>query len=109
MNTLQITRPRLCVVAFICLMACAAAVWTFCVQQSKNGFASLPLIWYVVLMLAPLLAVTCFVTMCRVKEGSGSWVLLGALLVVPQLLIWVMALDGVLHYLGIVNNGLIFG
>ena|SRR5580765_3215931 len=109
MHPLKITRARLCSVAFICLASCVAGVWAFCVQQSKNGFASLPLMWYVVLVLAPLLAFTCFVAMCRVKEGSGSWLFLGALLTAPQVLIWVMAVDGVLHYLGIINHGLFFG
>ncbi len=109
MRTLQITRARLCSIALMCFAACAAGVWSFCVQQSKNGFASLPLIWYLVLVLAPLVALTCFVTMCQVKQGSGSWLFVGGLLVAPQLLILVMAVDGILHYLGIVNHGLFFG
>src|SRR5690348_13650574 len=109
MHTLQITRARLCSISFLCLAACAGGAWAFSVQQSKNGFASLPLIWYLVFVLAPVVAFTSFVTMCRVKEGASSWLFLGALLLAPQLLIWVMAMDGVLHYLGIVNHGLFFG
>ena len=109
MHTFQVTRARLCNIVLMSFTACAAGVWSFCVQQSKNGFSSLPLIWYAVLVLAPLVAFACFVTMCRVKEGSGSWLFVGGLLVAPQLLVWVMAVDGVLHYLGIVNHGLFFG
>jgi hypothetical protein len=108
-RTLRTTRAGLGCISSICLAGCAAGVRAFFAGQSKNGFASLPLAWYLALMLGPLLAFTCFLAMWRVREGSNLWLWLGAVLVAPQLLVWVMTLDGVLHYLGIVNHGLFFG
>ncbi len=109
MNALHITRARLCGILGASFIGCSAGAWAFCVQQSKNGFASLPLVWYLVLVLGPLMGLTCFLAMWRVRAGSASWLWLGVLLLAPQLLLWVMAVDGVLHYLGLVNHGLFFG
>ena len=106
MHTLRVTRGRLSSVLLICFAICAAGVRAFCIGQGKNGFDSLPLVWYLALVLGPLVALGCFAAMWRLRVGSDWWLWLGTLLLVPQLLIWLVAVDGVLYYLGILNHGL---
>lgn len=109
MHTLRVTRARLSGVLSVCCAVCAAGIWAFSVGQGKNGFDSLPLVWYLVLALGPLLGLSCFIAMWRARVGSDWWLGLGVLLLIPQLLVWLAAVDGVLHYLGIVNHGLFVG
>ena len=108
MRSLRITRLRLSVALAICFALCVAGARAFLVSQGKNGFDSLPLVWYLVLMLGPLLGLGCFVAMWRVRVGSSWWLGVGTLLLIPQLFVLVIAADGVLHYLGIVKHDLLF-
>jgi hypothetical protein len=106
MHALRVTRVHLSVMLAICFALCRAGVYAFWIGQGKNGFDSLPLVWYLVLVLGPLLSLGCFISMWRVRAGSGWWLGVGALLLIPQLFVWFVAVDGVLHYLGIVRHGL---
>ena len=100
MNALRITKAHLGAVLAVCLVLCAVGVWVFFAGMKKNGFESLPLIWYLVLVLGPVIAFGCFVAMWRARQGSQWWLPLGVLLLLPQLLVWYFAVGGVLHYLG---------
>jgi len=100
MHALRISRAHLSAVQFCSLVLCAVGVWVFITGAKKNGFESLPLVWYLVLTLGPLVALGCFVAMCRVRVGSAAWIAVGGVLVAPQLFVWYHAMSGVLHYLG---------
>ena len=106
MQTLRLNRARLSGVMVICFAFCAAGVRAFWTGQGKNGFDSLPLGWYLALVLSPMVGLGCLIAMWRVKVGSEWWLWLATMLLAPQLFVWLMAMDGVLHYLGIFNHGL---
>ena len=109
MHALRITRVHLGIALVICFMLCVAGVRAFWIGQVGTGFDTLSLAWYLVLALGPLVSLGCFIAMWRVGAGSGWWLGVGALLLVPQLFVWLVIVDGVLHYLGIVNHGLFVG
>jgi hypothetical protein len=50
-----------------------------------------------VLVLAPLIGVYCFVLICRTQAGSRRWAWLG-LLLIPQLYIWFLFVRELFHY-----------
>jgi hypothetical protein len=98
-HTIKLTRIHFAVLLTLGLLLCLTGVWSFFVGRGKNGFDALPLIWYLVLVLVPLLGIACFVAMWRVRAGSNLWLIAGALLLIPQLLVWSKAMRGILHYL----------
>jgi len=100
MRALRLTRARLSAVQLCCLTLCLVAVWVLLASMQKSGFESLPLVWYLVLVLGPVVAVACFVASVRVRAGSPAWIAVGALVLVPQVFVWCFAVTGVLHYLG---------
>ena len=106
MQTLRISRASLSGILLICFALCAAGVRAFWIGQGKNGFDSLPLGWYLALVLGPLVGLGCFIAMRRVSVGSDWWLWVATLLLLPQLIVWLVAVDGVLYYLGIVRHGL---
>ncbi len=108
LTPLRITRVHLGVVVILCFLLCAAGVCVFWIGQGKNGFDTLPLAWHLILVVSPMISLGCLIAMSRVKVGSKWWLSIGALLVGPQLFAWLATVDGVLHYLGIVNHGLFF-
>jgi hypothetical protein len=86
----------------LCLAGWYAAAST---EETGNGFDTLPLFSYLVWVLCPLLSVCCFIAMPVVKVGSAWWLVLGVLLLIPQIFIWFVVMDAVLAYLGILRHG----
>jgi hypothetical protein len=105
MRAIQATRAHFAGLLSVCFVLCAVGVWVFCAGTGKNGFDSLPLAWYCVLVLAPVIAVASVVAMWRVRVGSDWWLWTGVVLLLPQLYVLFVAASGVLHYLGIINHG----
>ena len=105
MRAIQATRAHFAVVVSVCFVLCAVGVWVFCAGTGKNGFDSLPLAWYCVLVLAPVIAAASVVAMWLVGVGSDWWLWTGVVLLLPQLYVLFVAGSGVLHYLGIINHG----
>lgn len=99
MNALRINRLHLGSVLVICFALCAAGVRAYLQGHGKTGLEYLPLVWYLVLVAAPLLSLGCFLAMLRVRAGSDWWLGLGLLLLLPQLFVWFIAVAGVLHFI----------
>lgn len=104
MNDLRITRAHLSTVQLCLLVLCAVGVWVLFTGQGKNGFDALPLFWYLVLTLIPLVSLGCFIAMWSVRFGSRNWLAVGGMLTTPQLIVWYYAMRGVLYYLGAVSR-----
>lgn len=102
MHALQVKRIHLGGALVIFFALWAAGSYAFSI--GKYDFDTLPLVWYLVLVLGPLLSLGCFIAMCRVRAGSAWWLGLGALLLTPQLYVWFIIVAVVLHYLGIVEH-----
>jgi len=104
MRAIQATRAHFAGVLAVCFVLCVIGVWMFFAGHGKNGFDTLPLVWYCVLTFAPVVAVAALVAMWRVRVGSDWWLWTGAVLLLPQLYVLFVATCGVLHYLGL-NHG----
>jgi len=104
MHDLRITRAHLSTVQFCLFILCAVGIWVLFAGQGENGFDALPLFWYLVLTLVPLVSLGCFIAMWSVRFGSRNWLALGGMLTAPQLIVWYYAMRGVLHYLGAVSR-----
>ena len=105
MRAIPATRAHFAVVLSVCFVLSAVGAWVFFASNGKNGFDSLPLAWYCVLVLAPLVAFGSVVAMWRIRVGSHWWLWAGVLLLLPQLYVLFVAASGVLHYNGIINHG----
>jgi hypothetical protein len=99
MRTLSIHRVHLSVVSAVCFALCVAAVIGFAHGDGKTGVETVPLVWWLVLALCPLLSIGSFVAMFRVKEGSEWWIGVSMLLMIPQAIVGFLVLMGVLHLL----------
>ena len=104
MRDLRITRAHLSTIQFCLFILCSVGVWVFFRDEGKNNFDVLPLVWYLVLTLVPLVSLGCFIAMWSVRCGSRKWLTVGGVLTVPQLIVWYYAMRGVLYYLGAVRR-----
>jgi type IV secretory pathway protease TraF len=95
---MQTTRAKIAIVMLACCALFAAGVQALMTSTGAwNNFDSLALAWYLVLVLAPLIGVYCFVLICRTQAGSRRWAWLG-LLLIPQLYIWFLFVRELFHY-----------
>jgi len=105
MHTIRVSRARLSGMLVFCFLLCLAGGYASSLEPGENGFDTLPLFSYLVWVLCPLLSLGCFIAMLPAKVGSAWWLVLGALLLMPQIFVWVAVMDGVLAYLGILRHG----
>ncbi|HEY4417772.1 MAG TPA: hypothetical protein VGO57_18920 [Verrucomicrobiae bacterium] len=99
MPALRITRLYFASILAIGFALCAAGMAVFLRSQVKSGLEDLSLVWYLVFIAVPWLSLSSFIGMFRVRAGSVWWVGLGLLLLLPQLLVWFMAVAAIFDFI----------
>ncbi len=98
---LPVSRAHLAAVISVCFALSCAGVWVAITCNGMNPLSALPLGWFLVLAMTPLVAAGCLIKMFRVKFGSPWWFLPSSVLVLPQLYVCFVAWCCFLHYSGI--------
>ena len=96
---MQFSRAKCVAIILFGLLLCAGGILALLAGEGKNGFDTLPLGWFPVMVLAPMVSVGCVVCMVRGSDGSRWWFFLGILLTLPQLFVCLVAVRGTVHYL----------
>ena len=102
MNALRLPKHLTGAAFLVASLFVAAGVWVFFHTPGKNGFDSIPLFWLFAVVTAPVLSLVCVVVMWR--QRASVWLAgFATLLLLPQAVVWYFAVEGVLHYLGLLR------
>ena len=102
MNTLRLPKHSAGAAYLVASGVVAIGVWVFFREQGKNGFDSMPVFWLFAVVSAPLLSLACVISMWR--QRASAWIAgIATLFLLPQAVVCYFAVEGVLHYLGVVR------
>ena len=103
MHTIKLTKFPAISIFIIASMLVVIGVWVASHTPGKNGFDTIPLLWFFVLVCAPLLSIGCTVVLWY-QRGRSRWLaVLATLFAIPQCIVCYFAVGGALYYLGFIE------
>jgi hypothetical protein len=97
MHALRLPKHFVTVTYLVASALLAAGVWAFFHTPGKNGFDTIPLFWFLVIVSAPLVCLVCVVVLWR-QKASPWWAASATLLLLPQAVVWLFGVGNFISY-----------